>query len=848
MKTTASDRCFHCGDICDPEHTYKKVIDGEERSFCCHGCLSACLIIFEAGEGSYYNKRSAPASKLFEESSDDAGNITGDFIAPRSRSEINKTYDIPAVVEEYVTPVGNSKLQINFSIEGIHCSSCVFLNEKILQKTKGITEAQVNYENGRAHVVYDPEIIQISSIIETVQSIGYNAVPMRPGQKSDSMMKEGKDLLWRMVVAGFFAGNVMLIAAALFFNVFDNTMDVVIKRFFVWLEFILATPAFFYSGAIFHRGWKSFLKTGMAGMDFLISSGISIAYFYSVYVVFSHEGEVYFDSVTTITFFLLVGRYFEWMAKYRQRIRMEDLVKPLPAHCSRVTDNGEEQIAARELKIGDKVRAVPGDMLPADGTLLEESCEVDESVLTGESLPVMRQKGDRLLAGSKIVSGIANYRVESMPHESSLSILSRLADSTGLSRSRIEKITLKIIPLFSSAIMVFAGLTFTYWMWVLDAGVGPSMTAAIAVLIVSCPCALALSVPTAIGSAIYLGLTHGILVRDGSVLESFAKIKNYFFDKTGTLTKGRPELIGYEIAGNTGEVIPVVEFMESGSAHPVGRSLLEFARDFRKSNREIKFRPAGFARNDLREVPGRGMEVLGKKVWRLGNREFLKEAGCDLIGFDHFRQKHKDATVVGIADGNRLAGIFALKDTSDENTRETLSILQKRGVNTLMLTGDNEHAALSIASEMNIPEENVHANLLPADKEKIVVQAITHAGDAVMVGDGYNDAIALSRATVSVVLARGAPLSLEHAGIILLQNNLSGILSAEELSRKARRTIYLNLTISLIYNSVMIPIAASGMLLPIWCSLFMSLSSLTVVGISIFLRIRGLKSRVTMIS
>lgn len=836
MNQDTVDRCYHCGEPLNQHHTYSAVIGETKRHFCCNGCLSACLIIYGAGEESYYKKRSSPAPKLFDTLPDSILSGDGVYIAPEAKSKLNQAYDIPSVLDEYVESQGENRSRILLSIQGIHCSSCVFINERILSKTKGIHDATVNYETGRASILYDPSIIKLSQIIGVVQSIGYDARPIRSGQRSESIKKEGQELLWKMGLSAFLAGNTMLIAMSLWFNFFDHSMTPKIKEFFHWWEFLFATPAFFYSGSVFHRGWKSFLRSGFVGMDFLISTGISIAYFYSVFVVFSKSGEVYFDSVTTIIFFLLVGRYFEWMAKYKQRLRMEELVRPLPAHCTRIRNDEEEIIGIKELKRGDVIKATPGMELPADGILMSDRCEVDESVLTGESMPVLRASGDRLLAGSRIVSGEAMYRVDSLPEESSLSVLSRLADSAGMGKSGIERITLKIIPYFSTAILLVAAGAFLGWYFWGGLDFNSAIVVAIAVLIVSCPCALALAVPTAIGSGMYLGLTRGILVRDGGVLEALNRVDQIFFDKTGTITRGKPSVVNALHLTDLNDSLNMIEFMEQGSPHPVGKALLDYVRKMKSGSNDLL--DSGHA---IQEIPGKGILLHSESdEYRLGNIKYLEEGGVSLTNdVLSFLQENHNTSIVGLSRGDQLYSVLALKDTPEENAIQTIRSLKQEGLGVSILTGDNVGASRDVGKLIGLDDKNVYAGLLPSEKETIVKASVDDGNTVAMVGDGYNDAIALSRASVSIVLSRGAPLSLEHAGLILLQNDLQGLNRARTLARRTLRTITLNLSLSLLYNSIMIPIAASGLLQPVWCALFMSASSLTVVGISILLRMRG---------
>ncbi len=900
--------CYHCGQEIDPNHSFSSIIKGQELEFCCQGCLSACLIIHEAGEEAYYKNRTAPAPNFFSGLS-----IPGEsdelFAAPESRSRMNKAYDLPGVTEEYTSPVPGKEglLRLNLSLQGIHCSSCVFLNERLLNKTKGINSASVNYDTGRAEIEYNPDIIKISSIIQIIQSIGYDARPVRPGQKSDAIKNEGKDLLWKMAVAGFLAGNIMMIAMGDWFGYFSNTMDERFRRFFHWMEFILATPAYIYTGSVFHRGWKSFFKTFMPGMDLLISAGLSAAYFYSVYVVLSGKGEIYFDSVATIIFFLLIGRYFEWLAKYNQRMRMEELIRPLPAHCSRLKPDWvsrtaelyqeslkpasssehflpeadmhpfEEVIPLKDLRKGDHITAYPGTVLAADGILETELCEADESVLTGETLPVIRKKGDRLLAGSRIVSGFAVCRVDSLPQESSLSVLGRLADMAGMAKSAIERTTLNVTPYSAAAVLLIAAGTFAGWFFIGHQTFEFAIVATIAVLIISCPCALALAVPTAMSSGLYLGLTNGILVRDGGVFENLAKIKNFYFDKTGTLTRGRPEVeavwVCEEYFSKKSELLKLIILLEHGSPHPVGKSLLEYSR----TGLHLTKIPYSYTQDVIiKEIPGQGMEMdlnenhslseslrddsvsefLKGSLIRIGNLQYAgngdsetdipgtvsNTAGdTETVTIGEFLNSNQDGTVAVLQVSGVTAAVFVLRDSADSASAAMIRELKNQGAEVFMLTGDNRGSALRIASQMGIPEDHVHAGLLPHQKEEFIKNEEEKGNRVCMVGDGFNDAIALSRASVSVAMARGAPLSLEHAGIILLKNDLRGLIRAVKLSRKTLRTIYLNLAISLLYNGIMIPVAATGLLLPVWCALFMSMSSLTVVGISLNLRMQGLE-------
>ena len=430
------------------------------------------------------------------------------------------------------------------------------------------------------------------------------------------------------------------------------------------------------------------------------------------------------------------------------------------------------------------------------------------------------------------------YRVDSLPEESSLSVLSRLAEHAGNAQSGIEQLTKKLIPYFSIIVVAISSGSFFAHYFLLHAGFEKAIVSAIAVLIVSCPCALALSVPTAAGAAMYNGLKNGILIRDGAVLEILSRVKEFFFDKTGTLTAGRPSVIDSILL--KGNALSIVETMEEGSTHPVGRSLLDFVRKSREDESVVWIGDDEIVlskkADQIEEIPGRGMIMQsGDESYRLGNPTFHEIAIPESI--NDFIAKYNHATVVVLSSKTEVLAAFALADVLEDHTAASIEKLkEKYKIN--ILTGDAGGPARGIAEQLHLDIKNVHYNLLPQDKERIIQEA-SDKEVCCMVGDGFNDAIALSRASVSVGLSRGAPLSLEHAGVILLQNDLRGVLHALRIAASASKNMKLNLGFSFLYNSVMIPLAAAGLMLPVWCALLMAASSLTVVATSTFFRIRG---------
>lgn len=844
MNPDESGRCYHCSEGIATKPAAKEIFSGKTRSFCCHGCLGACRIIHDAGQSSYYQLRELPQSGI--------GPVNE--ISDKRTNQFNG-YNHPAVLNQVTSPGEAGFRELVLQISGIHCQSCVVLNERVLEKLPGIARVAVQYDSGRCEIGFNPKKVKISDILHQIYSIGYSADIIAPGMQLQSLRKEVKGLLWNLAVSAFVAGNVMTLSFALWSGYFDGSMSIKFKGLFQWLEFLLTTPVFFYCARTFHNGWRSFLKTGLPGMNVLISSGISAAYFYSVYAFFTGHGEIYFDSVSMIVFFLLVGRYLEWRARLKQRERMEGLVKPLPLTANVLS--GQNRNVSQfvvtpviQLRAEDIILLEPGDTLPCDGILLDlalyssknsEICEMDEAILTGESLPVKRQAGDHMLAGSILVAGRAVVKLNGTLQQSGMAALGRLAQGVDQEKSNYERKTQALIPWFSGLIFLVSILSFVVHFFYFGADLEQSLIVVVAILIVSCPCALALAVPTVTSAALFVSVKRGVLFKDGQVLQKFSMIKQFFFDKTGTLTCGKPVVTDLKLSGKEQVIYSMIYRMESGNYHPVGQSLLEFAR--------LKMQSADYLVDQMDDtIPdytaGNGIQYSTQnKIWRLGNIEFACNSQKD-INLEKFIQLNLEATIVVLSVDYKNIAMFALEDRPRAETAKTIRRLRREKYSLKMLTGDNERAALYVASQTGILDSEINAKLHPVDKLQFIIDyKQKHKADSyiAMVGDGYNDAPALAKADISIVLARGAPLSINHAGVILLTNNLTQLFTAIDIARSAMRTIRFNLSISFFYNVVMISIAAMGYLLPIWCALAMALSSLSVIASSAIFRIRTSK-------
>ncbi|MCB1326246.1 MAG: heavy metal translocating P-type ATPase [Spirochaetales bacterium] len=829
VSVATAARCYHCQEPLRTGRTHRRTLLGEERQFCCSGCLMACEIILDAGEGSYYENRTAAAPKV------------------RSGAMQADQYDLPELENPYAESEGPGLLAARLDIVGIHCPSCVYLNERLLLRLHGVREAQVDYESGRARVVFEPESVRLSDIVALLASVGYEARPVRADSPSRALQEQCRNLLWRLVVAGFAAGNIMMLSIALWSGYFDGSVSPEFRRLFEWMQFLLATPVYFYCARIFHRGWRGLLRGGPPGMDLLVSAGITSAYAYSIVAFFQGSAIVYFDSVVMIVFFLLVGRYLECRARLRQRERMEALVRPLPETCRRLNRRSlhpDRDLHApfsvcqnAALRVGDLVLLEPGEHVPADGSLLalrDGVFGVDESVLTGESRPVFRETGARLLAGSVVIEGRAVMRVSANPAESSLAVLARLASDPHAADLNRDRTLGRLIPRFLFGIATIAFSSFAYWYLVAGLDFGAALLPLVAVLIVSCPCALALAAPTARGAAIYLALRHGLLIRDGGVLDRLSAIRNVFFDKTGTLTRGRPTVPGVRLFASDARVRALVEYMEEDTLHPMGVALRESVAHFPE---------ASPAKGRRRTVPGRGILLRSPDggAYRLGDVRFAAAnvRATDRDCIHDFSREFSEHSILALCDRRQVLALFALRDEVRPGASGLIAGVRRSGLQPTMLTGDAMKPARRIGAEIGLKNHEIFARLLPEQKVHAIEEARLNGSGVCMVGDGFNDAPALARADVGVVVSRGAPLSMERAGVVLLHDDPGDLLYAIELARVTRRSVRTNLAISLLYNSVMVPIAAAGLLLPVWCALAMAASSLSVVLSSMFLRMRG---------
>ncbi|MFZ4650565.1 MAG: heavy metal translocating P-type ATPase [Rubrivivax sp.] len=736
--------------------------------------------------------------------------------------------------------------QINLAIDGMTCASCVLRVERALRKVPGVEDATVNLGIEQAHVqladagpqtpgapgaAAAPEDVQ-QALCEAVRQAGYEASVLKP--EAPPAPKRDHDPGWRVAVAAALSAPLMLPMLAAVFG-----LHLMLPP---WLQALLATPVQFWLGARFYRGAWPALRNRSGNMDLLVSLGTSAAFGLSL-VLWAQDPQghphLYFESAAVVITLVLLGKWLESRAR-RQTLAALQALRALRPEVARVRRDGQEQeIALAALRRGDEVVVRPGERLPADGVILEGRTHVDESLLTGESLPVAREPGERVTGGALNVDGLVVVRTTAIGAETQLARIVRLVENAQARKAPIQQLVDEVSAIFVPVVVAIALLTLLGWG--LAGGDWAAATIhAVAVLVIACPCALGLATPATLMVATGLAARRGLLVRDAQALEALRHVRVVAFDKTGTLTQGRPRLVDVQPADQAARVLERAAALQAGSEHPLARAVLERARDD-----GLQVQPAA----DLHTLPGRGIEgVIGEVTWRLGSSRWMEElevvrgASFEAEARAHEQDGHTLAWLVRGAPGRheKATGLLAFGDTVKPEAREAVARLHALGLRTVMISGDHAGAAESVAREVGI--DDVRAQVLPADKARIVesLKAGLPAGSGVaMVGDGINDAPALAAADVGIAMAQvagGTDVAMETAGLTILRGDPRVVAEAFELSQATHRKLQQNLFWAFAYNVVGIPLAALGLLSPVVAGAAMALSSVSVVSNALLLR------------
>jgi Cu2+-exporting ATPase len=804
----AQGGCFHCGLPLPPEQTFREVIQGEERQFCCFGCQSVCSAIYEAGLEGFYQRTP-----------------DGTLLAPPPEPPKDLgLYDLDEVQEEFVRDLGEER-EIHLLVEGIHCAACVWLIERTLGALNGVLSAQVNLAGRRLLLRWDNSRIKLSSIIERLATIGYSAVPFDPEAAEGAIKRQNRALLFRMAFAGFAMMNLMWISIALYSGA-GTADDGKFLGLFQWLGFALATPTLFYSGWPFLKGAWSGLRNWHLTMDLPIAIGASATYLYSVYVTLSETsvGHVYFDTVVNFMFVILVGRFLEAMSKRHAVAASQRLLDLQPRVATVLQDNEERIMPIRSVKAGNRVLVRAGNKIPVDGFVLDGNSSVDESMLSGESEPVGKAAGCMVSAGTVNISSALTIEVTGTLRNTSLGRIIQLVEEAQASKAPIQCIADRIVPWFVMITLLLATTTFLWWF---GTDFELALMAATSVLIITCPCAFGLATPMAIAVAAGQGARHGILVKNGEVLEVLSHVNHVVFDKTGTLTTGRMSVqqIVTSATWNEKELLRLAAVVERYSEHSIGKAIVDAA--------EEQHIDVGNKRPDSFEgKPGSGVTavvdglsiVIGTSDWLAQKNVVIDETLVESI-----HTLERDAvTCVHVAIDARYAGFIGIADQLRPDAKGLVESLRSVGIRMTLLSGDRRRVAEAIATKLGGME--IIAEVRPEEKDRVIAGLQEQGEWVAMVGDGVNDAAALIRANVGIAVGSGTDVSLESADIVLMSDELDKVRLATALSRRTLRTIRQNIGISLLYNVIMIPLAMMAFITPLFAAIAMPISSLLVIG------------------
>lgn len=762
---------------------------------CCPGCEAVARAIVDSGMTDYYRYRTETAPQAKD-------------LVPAMLREF-ELYDKEALQKSFVRQEEGDVREASLILEGIVCAACVWLNERHVGQLPGVIEFRVNYSTHRAQLKWDDKQIHLSDILKAIAAIGYHAHPFDPGRQEALQKKEKSIALRRMAIAGLGTMQVMMLAVAMYAGEYEG-MDETMRNFMRWISMIIAAPVIGYSALSFYQSaWRD-LKRRRLGMDVPVSLAISVGFIASAWATVTNSGHVYFDSITMFVFFLLVGRYLEMIARHKAGQAAEELVKLMPATATRIVDGEEEVVPVSDLGLGDRVLIRPGETVPADGRVVDGQSSVDESLLTGESLPLTRKLNDELVGGTVNIESPLVMRVDKLGADTTLSAILRLLERAQSEKPVIARTADRVAAWFVSILLVIASAVFLFW-YQQDPEVALWIT--ISVLVVTCPCALSLATPAAITAATGALTRSGILTTRGHALETLASATHIIFDKTGTLTRGKLQLVRVEILGmQTQErCLALAAGLEAQSEHPLAKAILV------QTDEKILMK-------DLRAFPGKGLEGFhdGKRYW-LGSPDSLEGLSLSQPAIT----TEPGETLIYLAEGSDLLAAFILRDEIRSEALDSVDQLRSMGLTLELLSGDRPETVAHVADKLGI--QNYSGGLLPDDKLQRIKELQGQGKIVAMVGDGVNDAPVLAAAQVSVAMGSGSQLAHASSDMVLLSEHLERLPEAVHTARRTLMIIRQNLGWAIGYNLIALPLAATGWIAPWMAAIGMSASSLIVV-------------------
>ena len=795
--------CYHCGQPVPDDVELSVAVGGEERPMCCHGCQAVAQSIVANGLEDYYRSRDSLPE------------------APREAMpailEQLALYDHADFQKSFVKTLGESEREASLLLEGITCAACIWLNERHVGKLPGVTAVDINYATRRARVRWDESRIRLSDILGAIAAIGYRAYPYDAAKNEEISRKERRDALWRLWVAGFGMMQVMMYAYPMYIADGDMTADV--ESMMRWASLLLTLPVVFYSAAPFFRNaWRD-LRLRRVGMDVPVALGVGAAFVASCWATFWQAGEVYFDSVTMFVFFLLGGRYLEMTARQKAVSVTEALARLLPAFAQKMpnfpVDRSTEQRLVADLRPGDHVLVRAGDIVPADGRVVEGVSCADEALLTGESRPVPKSPGEPVTGGTINAESPLVVWVEQVGAGTRLSAIISLMERAAAEKPRIVELADRIASYFVATLLFVAAAVAVGWYF---ADPSRALWITVSVLVVTCPCALSLATPVALTVAAGALAKDGLLVTRGHAIETLARATHFVFDKTGTLTTGRMHLVDVAVLGGLerDECLAVAAALEQSSEHPLATALGRAA--------GVALPPA----TDVVAEPGQGIAAtIAGRNYRIGRPAYALALGSGPLPEAAAAWLDSGDTVVALADATSCLALFRIGDEVRPESAALVGELLAAGKKVVLLTGDAPAVARRVAGQLGITD--VRAGVTPQGKHDCVTALQAGGAVVAMIGDGVNDAPVLAQAQVSVAMGGGAQLARTQSDFVLLSENLNHLRHGLRRTIRTLQVIRQNLWWSFAYNFIALPLAIAGYVTPWLAGIGMSASSLLVV-------------------
>lgn len=753
--------------------------------------------------------------------------------------------DIQSAVEKAGYKALTESVSKTMKIEGMTCASCAKNVEKATRKLNGVTEANVNFATEKLTISFEPSLVKVSEIKKAIEKAGYKAIEEETSVDADKERKEKeiKSLWRRFVISAIFTAPLLYMAMG---HMFGEMLGIKLPEIidpmmnpwnFAIVQLILVIPPMVVGYKYFTVGFKSLLK-GSPNMDSLIAIGTAAAFIYGIYAIVQiyngngdYANELYFEAGGVILTLITLGKYLESVTKGKTSEAIKKLMGLAPKTAIIIRDGKEVEISIEDVEVGDVIVVKPGEKMPVDGEVIEGTTSVDESMLTGESIPVEKNIGDNIIGASINKNGTIKYKATKVGKDTALAQIIKLVEDAQGSKAPIAKLADVISGYFVPVVIVLAIVSALAWYFIDGETTVFALTIFISVLVIACPCALGLATPTAIMVGTGKGAENGVLIKSGVALETTHKIKTIVFDKTGTITEGKPKVTDIVTANGISEndLLQLTASAEKGSEHPLGEAIVKGAEE-----KGLEFKNL----ESFNAIPGHGIEVTieGKNILA-GNRKLMVERNISLENLESTSNKlaEEGKTPMYVAIDNKIAGIIAVADTVKENSKRAIEKLHQMGIEVAMITGDNRRTAEAIAKQVGI--DRTLAEVLPQDKANEVKKLQSEGKKVAMVGDGINDAPALAQADIGIAIGSGTDVAMESADIVLMRSDLMDVPTAIQLSKSTIKNIKENLFWAFGYNTLGIPVAmgvlyifGGPLLNPMFAAAAMSLSSVSVLG------------------